>query len=152
MKNILISLLVLCVAVGVASAQVPSQQHRVFTVVNTGTSYADSGIDTTSAIAFLGGYNNVSFVARAADSISVTKVYVDRSPIGRAAASWSVYDSLSTLTDTHNTGSVISGTLRGTAVDKLGGTGWQHRLRISFNSANNGVTSATYGAFIYYNP
>jgi len=150
MKSIITALLFVLIAVG-ASAQ--NQQHRVHVVVASGTSFADDGIDTTATIgSFLGGYNNVVFVARAADSISVTKVYVDRSPVGRAAASWSVYDSLSTLADTHNTGSVVSGTLRGTAVDKLGGPGWNFRLRIAFNSSGNGTTSATYGAQLFYNP
>jgi hypothetical protein len=152
MKNLLISVLLVCVVVGV-QAQAPSQQWRSYTIVNTGTSYADSDIDTVAGItANLGGYNNVIFEARAKDSVSITKVYIDRSPVGRAAASYSVYDSLSTLTDTHNTGSVVVGTLRGPAVDKLGGVGWQFRIRIAFNSANNGVTSPTYGAVLKFHP
>jgi len=152
MKNLLISVLLVFVVVGV-QAQAPNQQWRSYTIVNTGTSYADDDIDTVSGIsANLGGYNNVVFEVRAADSVSITKVYIDRSPVGRAAASYTVYDSLSTLADTHNTGSVVVGTLRGPAVDKLGGVGWQFRIRIEFASSANGTTSATYGAKIKYHP
>lgn len=151
MKNILISLLVLVVAVGAVSAQTP--QWKTYRLVNGGTSYADSDKDTISAIpAAIGGFNNVIFEVRAADSVSISKVYIDRSANGRAAASYSVYDSLSTLADTHNTGSVVVGTLRGPAVDKLGGVGWQYRIRIEFNASANGTTSATYGAVLKYHP
>ena len=151
MKNLLISLVVLVVAVGVSQAQSP--QWQVYRLVSSGTAYANDDIDTVSAIpAAIGGFNNVIFEVRAADSVSITKVYVDRSANGRAAASYSVYDSLSTLADTHNTGSVVVGTLRGPAVDKLGGVGWQYRLRIQFASSANGTTSATYGAVLKFNP
>lgn len=152
MKNLLISVLVLCVALSfTASAQSP--QWQTYRLVNSGTAYANNDVDTISGIpAALGGFNNVIFEVRAADSVSITKVYIDRSPNGRAAASYSLYDSLSTLADVHNTGSVVAGTLRGPAVDKLGGVGWQYRLRITFASSANGTTSATYGAVLKFHP
>lgn len=152
MKNLLISVLVLVVALSfTASAQSP--QWQTYRLVNSGTSYANDDIDTVSAIpAALGGFNNVIFEVRATDSVSISKVYVDRSPNGRGAASYSVYDSLSTLADTHNSSSVVVGTLRGTAVDKLGGVGWQYRLRIVFASSANGTTSPTYGAVLKFHP
>lgn len=149
MKNLMISFFVLFVAVGVVTAQTP--QWQTYTLVNSGTSFANSEKDTIAAIpAVIGGYNNVIFEVRAADSVSISKVYIDRSPAGRAAASYSLYDSLATLADTHNTGSVVVGTLRGTAVDKLGGVGWLFRIRIEFNGSANGTTSATYGAVLKY--
>jgi hypothetical protein len=150
MRNILISALVLCVALSLTTlAQSP--QWITYRLVNSGTAYANNDVDTISGIpAVVGGFNNVIFEVRAADSISIAKVYIDRSPNGRAAASYSVYDSLSTLVDSHNTGSVVVGTLRGTAVDKLGGVGWQYRIRIAFNSSGNGTTSSTYGAVLNY--
>lgn len=141
MKTFLVLALVL-LSLGVAVAQ-PVPVNRLFSSA----AYANAETDT-SAVITVNPLGEVKWFASWADSCNIT-IYVD---YRTGSGAWATYTASDSTNNVTAAGSSLGGVLRDANTDNIPGA---NQIRFRFAGVNsepnkNGITTATFSAWVYY--